>query len=235
MDGRRPRHRLLAVALATLLVPLVVGSASAARPEPKVDICHLDHELGTYALISVSASSVAAHLAQGDGLPGEGTFDSNCQVVVEAARAFARAYRDVDGVNGYDPSSDVLYSEVVDTNGNDVLDVGDTVMIFAYPLDFSGATGSVGAPTHVVTSVDQANTPSIVQVTTAEGSFIWGTNIGGELYLEAGPLFQTILSDSASSDLISVVSGSPSQPVTPMVVNQVSQGDDAWLEIAITP
>ena len=35
---RRPRHRALAVALATLLVPLLVGSASAASSRPQVTV-----------------------------------------------------------------------------------------------------------------------------------------------------------------------------------------------------
>jgi hypothetical protein len=63
---------------------LVPGMALAGHDAPsKLDVCHLDEE-GFSQLINVSERSLPAHLAHGDGLPGEGLFREDCtRVVVE--------------------------------------------------------------------------------------------------------------------------------------------------------
>jgi hypothetical protein len=231
----------LAVVLATLLIPLVVGSASAAKTT-KIDICHLDQVLRTYSLNTISVTSLAKHLAHGDVFPGEGVLDANCQPV--PARVFVRAFRNADGQPGYNPAADVLYSELVDTNGNASLDAGDTVRVHAYPTDFSGGTGAVGVPSHVVTSVS-TNTLTDVDVLTTSGEFVWARGAEGETYVEVGAdpaVDVTVFQDNfiggsaiSQSDRISVVSSSPSQPLIPIVVAKDREADDPWLDIAITP
>ena len=73
---------LLAAAL------MLVGTGVVAdKPATKVDICHREGN-GTYHLITVSERAVPAHLARGDGFPGElvpgmpgKKFDESCNVV----------------------------------------------------------------------------------------------------------------------------------------------------------
>jgi len=65
----------------------VLGQTFATKPAPKaakapkVDVCHLDDE-GGYHLINVSGNALSAHIAHGDGQPGDGTFDEACGLVV---------------------------------------------------------------------------------------------------------------------------------------------------------
>ena len=73
--SRRPRHRALAVALATLLVPLVVGSAAAAPPgnRPAVTVT-----AGTPSVASLSVTAVV----------NRGTSDlASCSYVIDAGTA----------------------------------------------------------------------------------------------------------------------------------------------------
>jgi len=83
---------------------LVVIGIAAAAPEPKVQVCHLDHERDTVKLLNISASALLAHLAHGDGLPGETvagrTFTQECEIVpigvtVLATDSTGRALPDV--------------------------------------------------------------------------------------------------------------------------------------------
>ena len=59
----------------------VVGQTFATKKAAKVDVCHLDDE-GAYHLINVSGNALSAHIAHGDGQPGDGTFDEACGLVV---------------------------------------------------------------------------------------------------------------------------------------------------------
>ncbi|MBI5600458.1 MAG: hypothetical protein HY944_02705 [Gemmatimonadetes bacterium] len=52
-------------------------SRSAAATASKVAVCHVD-ELGAYKLINISVNAKKAHLAHGDGQPGEGGFSAAC-------------------------------------------------------------------------------------------------------------------------------------------------------------
>jgi hypothetical protein len=68
------------------------GLDAAARPDgagmAKVSVCHYDADAGTYHLIVIAAPAVAAHLAQGGGIPGGAVpgqagyiFDADCQPI----------------------------------------------------------------------------------------------------------------------------------------------------------
>ncbi|HEX5018654.1 MAG TPA: hypothetical protein VFX15_13840 [Actinomycetes bacterium] len=239
MDRARRPRRALAIALATLLVPLVVGPVSAAKT-PKVDVCHLDQVLGTYSVTTIAVSSLAKHLAHGDGLPGDGTFDENCQPV-SPARVFARAFADKNGNHTYDRDADVLFTELVDTNGSDVLDVGDTVRTIEYPVDFIGGSEPYGVEDHVVTDVPAGQGPTAVGVSVDDPagftSYTWIRVEIGEAFQEATitgiditSRFQDLFVSDA--DKIQMSSLSPSHPAD-LDIEKPFDGDDGWLEIAI--
>ena len=62
-----------------------------------VDVCHTTGN-GSFQLLNVNGNALSAHLAHGDGIPGEGQFDDNCDPVpVSACPCFSRA--DLDAVN----------------------------------------------------------------------------------------------------------------------------------------
>jgi len=74
-------------AILILLIAAVPLWSVSAGPSDKVGICHMD-DLGGYKLIQVSSKALPAHLAHGDGLPGEPVpnmdgymFAEDCSVV----------------------------------------------------------------------------------------------------------------------------------------------------------
>jgi hypothetical protein len=74
-------------------------------------------------------------------------------VSVEAMLAVA--YVNLDGVDGYSPTRDVLIAKLVDTDSDGAASVGDTIVMGEYPKDFAATSlGSFGVTSHVVTSVD---------------------------------------------------------------------------------
>lgn len=60
---------LFMIAAGTAMALMALGVASAA-PAPKVDVCHMEGN-GSFHLINVSENALPAHLAHGDGLPGQ--------------------------------------------------------------------------------------------------------------------------------------------------------------------
>ena len=73
-------------------VKAMLGMVSSEEAAPaakrggqtKVDICHWDAEMEVYKLIRVAAPAVSAHLEHGDGMPGEGSLDGNCEPVTSS-------------------------------------------------------------------------------------------------------------------------------------------------------
>jgi hypothetical protein len=78
----------LAVVAATSCIFLV--AQAFAEPKPKVSICHLDEEEGTWVTLSISENGAAAHLRNHDDGAPEGVtsqsgtqLDANCAAAVE--------------------------------------------------------------------------------------------------------------------------------------------------------
>lgn len=65
--------RSLAAVVVVVMLVLSLAPAAMAAKVTKVDICHYDSATDSYTLQSIpdKASVVAAHLAHGDGFPGE--------------------------------------------------------------------------------------------------------------------------------------------------------------------
>jgi hypothetical protein len=87
----------------------------------KVDICHVQGN-GAYHLINVSANAQPAHMAHGDGLPGEdhpemGAFflSDTCEVVEASEETCTDAYADTDACEPYGEG---------DSDGNTVGEIG---------------------------------------------------------------------------------------------------------------
>ena len=239
---RRPRHRALAVALATLLVPLVVGSASAAKA-PKIAVCHLDQVTGTYSLNMISESGVAKHLAHGDGLPGEGDLDANCQPVPPPARVIATAWTDLNGNHVYDEGIDRLIAKLVDTDGSNDVSVDDTITTDQFPLDFAATIFADATVTSfVVTDVNPGDATTI-SVNAGEARFRWLSNPDFDRYDEqldslvngfvdrSGPE-----SCASVGDVLGVLAGSPSQPfpTNPSPISQCDELDNAFLDVTFS-
>ena len=88
-----------------------------------------------------------------------------------AARVFAIAFTNLDGVAGFNRGADVLISELVDTNRDNTVNAGDTVHMGSYPLTFAGTTfGTFGVTSHTVTEPPDV-APNGVQVTGAGSQF----------------------------------------------------------------
>ena len=77
------------------------GTVSLAAKAPKVDVCHTTGD-GSFQLLNVNGNALSAHLAHGDGIPGDGEFDENCDPVpVNACPYFSRADLDaIDWIGG---------------------------------------------------------------------------------------------------------------------------------------
>ena len=178
--------------------------------------------------------TVTIRLTDGGGASGSGSFS-----VVSGPRVFALAFSNVDGVSGYDAANDVLIAKLVDTNGDDLVDAGDTVITDRYPLDFSVTSfGTFGVTSHVVANVAAA-TGTQASVTDASGrSYIIEARETAQRYLEStstGSTFQTSIFDSiGGADLIVAQSSSPSQPGT-VVPRQIggSAADSAFIDVVM--
>ena len=99
------------------------GGSSAAG---KVDVCHLN-DTGGFQLINVSANSLQAHLAHGDGQPGGDVqnspiqiFGTSCQVITLKKYEFTLA-SGAGGTTGQ-PDLAVKYSKATGTGNPIVLD-----------------------------------------------------------------------------------------------------------------
>jgi hypothetical protein len=60
----------ISISTTVLLVLVMLVSGIAVAQVAKVNVCHRTGN-GTYRLISISERAVPAHLAHGDGLPGD--------------------------------------------------------------------------------------------------------------------------------------------------------------------
>jgi hypothetical protein len=143
-------------------------------------------------------------------------------------------------VAGYDPSADDLFSELVDTNGDGLVSVGDTVRTVSYPVDFVGGIGSYGVEDHVVTKVDgQDATSIIVSVDDQVGStqYAWVRFGDAEGFIEtttgANFLSSVYIDDfEAGIDQIQMTQDSPSHPADVSVTKDF-EGNDTWLEVSL--
>jgi len=158
------------------------------------------------------------------------------------ARVFAIAYSNLDGVAGFNAASDVLIAKLVDTNQDNSLDAGDTVLMGRYPINFAAsAFGTWGVTTHTVASVDEADSIVVRVFDSAGARFEWqGATGSGAAYVESNRKATTQFLDffgfpCALDDELGVFLGSPSQPSVAAAGNACDGTDDTFIDAALTP
>jgi hypothetical protein len=219
-------------AIAVLAIGVLAPAAMAG--DAKVIICHKP-DTPAEGTLEVAASRVHAHLAHGDYLGECGS--------VPAPKVLALAFTDLDGVPGFG-SGDVLIAKLLDTSGDELPSVGDTVRMGSYPTSLTPGPADFadwGLTSHVVTGIGSRPPAVWVEVETGAGSHHW-VNVGDdESYWEetkehdSGAFFR----DSArlsDRDNVHVQAGSPSNPTVPVEsVNQDRPSDDAFIDVVINP
>ncbi len=136
------------------------------------------------------------------------------------APLMAVAYSNDDGVDGYDRTgTDVLIAAVLDTNLDDGVSAGDTVVTFAYPTGFTSSLhGHFRQTRHVVAAVDVADPGlAVVVVDSAGNEFSILRDATQETYDETDPSTgkSVTVSDSLSgggSEMLKAQLGAPSDP-----------------------
>jgi len=149
----------------------------------------------------------------------------------------AVAYSDIDGLDGYS-SGDVLIAKLVDTNGDHIASIGDTVKMGRYPLNLDAtAFGDWGVKSNEVTAVSEAGVTQ-VSVSSAEGTHHWGQYPEEmEYYAEfASPhisAFQDGL-DPLFLEQIRADAGSPSQPrIAVPNTTPTRPGDQGYVDVEL--
>ncbi len=72
-------YKKLSILMAVVIVlSMVMVGGAAAKEGDKVDVCHKEGN-GSFHLININADALDAHLAHGDGVPGQG-FAADCSV-----------------------------------------------------------------------------------------------------------------------------------------------------------
>lgn len=201
------RNRVLVGTLAVALMLLVPTSAFAAKPGNSLNAKNC-YKGGWTAM------------AQADGTP----FASQDACTAYGAhggtypRVFAVAFTNIDGVGGFNPATDVLIADLVDTNGSNTVNAGDMIHMGGYPLTVAGTTfGTFGVTSHTVTGVED-HPPVDVWVTGAgTDHFYWQQSTVAEGYAEgSGGFEQTYFYDQFSSgcdfEWVNSVRISPSVP-----------------------
>lgn len=157
----------------------------------------------------------------------------------------AVAYTDMNAVDGdYDPSVDVLIAKLVDTNGDNEVSVGDTVVTGEYPKGFDPGTagfGSFGVTSHPVTDLFPGAGEFAVLSGGLDKFFIWDRTFEREVYSEYdrtnAPATYTEFTDVIAESLIfvdtiyanTVSPSNPDENVSGMSREQTS--DDAFFDV----
>ena len=192
--------------------------------------------IGTY--VDTNGSTSVAGCPAGTTTLSEGsTSASDCSALV-----FAVAYSNLDGIAGYNPAgADVLISQLVDFNGDDVPSVGDMVFTNQYPLDFASSSfGMFQVTQHTVVSFVGTVTSTAIYAATANGDQLdFYDSPDVEIYDEVhdgSAVFwvgDRITSTPDRIALSSSASEAPSQPDTIVHISQNSVGDDAFINVDI--
>lgn len=222
LPGRGPGRLLLAVLGLTLVAmafsaPVVLAKGGGNSPNAK--LCYKggwEDWVRQDQTAFANQDACVSYAAMGGTL------------TVPGPHVFARAFSNVDGIAGFNSIGDVLIAELVDGNGNDLLDGGDLVRTYTYPTNLAMTTfASFGVTSHVVVSVTTATSTS-VQVMSATGTFVWriavsGTGLPevfGEVVTADDSLHAAFVDGRGGGSLpefcniLDVTTGSPSQPQT---------------------
>src|SRR5262245_28026989 len=156
----------------------------------------------------------------------------------------AVAFTDLNGNNKYNPNKDTLIAALVDTSGDGVVSVGDTIQWGTYPAIPDGSASGVGGiytrVESTITNVVDASS-SLVSVETARGSVVWFASANQEEFQTRNALnepesrlldsinFPT-LPDAIVADSTAFGAGAPNfdvQVLTPQL------GDQGFLDVLV--
>ena len=219
----------------------------------KVDICHWVSEDESFIHIKINSNTQQVHIDNhGDKQYIEG---ANCNDPAPPWR-FAIAFINVDGIPGYDGTVDILIARLDDTNGNHVVDAGDTVVTNSYPLNFDPCGGSLTqcldvrafkVNTQIITEINEANGSSI-NVVWKKMRYRWFDSDFLDGYSEiddaaandgvrgAGvELEDEISAESAEGDKLIIGDRSPSRPSSEEVniSREFSDIDDNFIDVEV--
>jgi len=160
------------------------------------------------------------------------------------ARVFAVAFTDVNSNNSFEPATDVLIAELVDTNGSNAIDADDTVVMGRYPLDFAAsALGTFGMTSHVVTGLEGLSAEGVL-VDVGDDAFGWfhGSDThAAEAYVERSSsdwtlqIFDTLHASNCNDvgDALLVGAGSPSQPSLAVETYGCNASDQGFINVTL--
>ena len=163
----------------------------------------------------------------------------------------AVVYTDIDGVDGYDESVDVLISKLLDTNDDGVPSVGDTVVNNQYPLDFGPTQyGNLQVATQNVTAIVFTDPGAVIVAVDWDGTglakvAIWDARpefsyeAYGQIDYDLSGEPQMLVHDDhggssyADVDGIEVGLDAPNAPDTAVNMSQDDPADRSFLDVRI--
>ena len=97
-----------------------------------------------------------------------------CTPPPDGSTVLAVAYTNVDGIDGYDETADVLIAKLIDSNEDGIVSVGDTAVTGRYPLDSDATSfGTFQTTTHTVTGVINAFFEQVLVEVGADTEMEW--------------------------------------------------------------
>jgi hypothetical protein len=162
------------------------------------------------------------------------------------SKILAVAFTDLNGDGKFSPNKDALIAELVDTNHDKVVSVGDTLHFGTYPLSIDGSTTVRGTFLHadsLVTFLSGTPTSTGVVVGTADGlvGFSNGT-ISGQtsenFFTDSFATTESALRDfitPGQTDVIEVTPGvgGAGLPDTAQSIATLQPGDQPFLDVFI--
>ncbi|MEN6299092.1 MAG: hypothetical protein ABFD51_04125 [Anaerolineaceae bacterium] len=170
----KTKHYLGIVIILTMLLVLVSASSVSAAAE-KTDVCHLDKEMGTFKLISISDNAYETHLAHGDVNPGD-AIPGMLGMAYGADCSPMRVFADVNGTwigqSGLRGSLGYAFTMTLTQTGTTVLGT------IYYPSinTTRTVTGSVSGFTMTITTADVTYTATVSGTIT--GTYFYGEGTG---------------------------------------------------------
>jgi hypothetical protein len=157
----------------------------------------------------------------------------------------AVAFTDLNGNDKYNPGKDTLIAALVDTNNDNAVSVGDTVVWGTYPKipdgSESGTGGIYTSSDLTVTSVLSVTSAS-VEVDTAEGTVFWSatpnleqfaTFFSGASSPESNLVDSITLPQADDTIFADPAVPGPGNPNTFVDVSTFQLGDQAFLDVLI--
>jgi hypothetical protein len=156
----------------------------------------------------------------------------------------AVAFTDLNGNDKYNVGKDDLIAALVDTNNDNTVSIGDTVVFGTYPAIPDGSNSGTGGiftgPDTTVENVSVA-TSTFISVDTASGVVQWLADSNVELFQTRDPTdlaTESLLVDNINNPGLDVIKTDltvqgPGMPNTSLNVTGSQPGDQGFLDVLI--